>query len=95
MLLLRLFFLYLHYLLQNLTYFFNYFGICIDNLIDNKNIFTLMLSVYKRLRVIQIVIIVIFTRQEYTKSVIISTVEIGFIFKDPLIQFNQSTHLKY
>ena len=31
--------------------------------------------------VIQIVIIVIYTRQEYTKSVIISTVEIGSIFK--------------
>ncbi len=31
--------------------------------------------------VIQIVIIVIFTRQEHTKSVIIPTIEVGSIFK--------------
>ena len=48
-------------------------------------------------RVIQCIIIVIFTRQEYTKHVIISTVNVGFIFKGsnyPIYSVNSSKILK-
>ena len=43
---------------------------------------------------IQIVIIVIFTRQEHRKSVIISTVEVGFIFKGSNHPILISQHIK-
>jgi len=50
--------------------------------IQKQKYFHIIVQVYTyAFGVIQIVIVVIFTRQEYTKSVIILTVEIGSIFK--------------
>ncbi len=50
--------------------------------IQKQKYFQINVQVYTyAFGVIEIVIIVIFTRQEHTKSVIISTVKVGSIFK--------------
>jgi len=64
--------------------------------IQKKKCFHINVQLYTCvLGVIKLIIVIIFARHENTKHVIISTVEVGFIFKRsnyPILSFNTSIY---